>query len=112
MLEGSNTLHIQKQLQDLNRTFLPIYVFSSNFDFAPLMILEAGYWGVPICVIEGSEAHHILDRFIPSDCFHVTSSLEDISLSKLISAKAAFASYISSISEIDFSDEILEKVMQ
>jgi len=112
MLEGSNTLHIQRNLQDLNKTFLPIYVFSSNFDFAPLMILEAGYWGVPICVIEGSEAHHILNRFIPSDCFHIAPDLKNISIPKLISAKTAFSSYINSISELDFSDEIIEKLSQ
>ena len=111
MLDGPTTLQIQQHLQDLNKTLLPIYIFTSNFDFAPLMVLEAGYWGVPVCVVEGSEAHHILNRFIPSDCFHVTSSLRDISLAKLISAKVAFANHISSISEIDFSDEILEKVM-
>ena len=55
-------------LREFDKCF-PVFLFCSKFDFSPLMVLECGWWGVPICVIKNSNSSQILSRFIPNNCF-------------------------------------------
>lgn len=73
---GSSPAETQRVLSDEFEDQYPALLFMSRFDFAPLTVLECGYWGVPICVLVGSDSERILARMLPSACYVVFDPAE------------------------------------
>lgn len=78
LFPGLTTLEIQSSLGKIAQDFVPVYVFLSREDFAPLMVLEAGLWGLPIVTVRGTRAHGILNRFLPRGAFLVVECLSEV----------------------------------
>ncbi|MDB2654334.1 hypothetical protein N9Y68_05370 [Luminiphilus sp.] len=78
---GGSPAETQKVLTEQFEDHYPALLFMSRFDFAPLTVLECGYWGVPICVLAGSDSVEILSRLLPRNCyvvFDLTESKETL----------------------------------
>lgn len=73
---GNSPAGTQKVLTEQFEDHYPALLFMSRFDFAPLTVLECGYWGVPICVLAGSDSVDILTRLLPSSCYVVFDPAE------------------------------------
>ena len=76
--KSENNIEIEATIKKYFDHELPIYFFCSLEDFAPLMILECGWWGVPIICKKNSNSEEILSRFI-SHSFFVSIEIDEIS---------------------------------
>ena len=104
ILKGRDTLEIEKNLETISNKYLPVLIFLSNEDFSPLIILESGYWGIPIVCINNSRGHQIIKRFLPANCFATIEKIEELHLKKsqFIKCKKNMFDYLNKISEEHF----------
>jgi hypothetical protein len=77
LMPGASTSEIETSLCAIMPECFPVYIFLSREDFAPLMVLEAGHWGLPIATVRGSRAEGILERMLPQGCYVVLGSRLD-----------------------------------
>ena len=108
LLPGASTSEIEASLKMIARECLPIYLFLSREDFAPLMVLEAGYWGVPIVTIRGIRAHGILARMLPPECFVVVENFGDIvdCRSDVLRARQSMILYLEGVGRKNLLDAV------
>lgn len=81
--QGQTTEEIEKCLSKISEVGSPVLIFSSRYDFSPLVVLECGYWGVPIAVERGTKQEAILSRFLPSDYYFSYIKLQDLLTQRL-----------------------------
>ena len=101
LMHAPKVADIQNSILNLSKKFDLVYLYCSENDFAPLMILEAGYWGLPIVVVGQSKAHAILSGFLPQNCFTVISDISELEERRPEMQLSASAMY-------DFLDVIIE----
>ena len=78
------------------------------------MVLECGWWGVPICTIKGSTSSGILRRFLPSSCFIEIneSDLHNFNFNEAISAAASMFSYLLEWGNDDYCEQLLASLLK
>ena len=111
--KGINTKDIQTKLIEISSNFFTVLIFLSHEDFAPLILLESGFWGIPIACIRESRSHSILTRFLPKNCFIVVENIEQIlnSNEELIKVRENMWNYVNSLSEEIFSELIYKELI-
>lgn len=98
--EGRTTEEVEKCLSKISEFGSPVLIFLSRYDFSPLVVLECGYWGVPIAVEVGTKQEAILSRFLPSDCYFSYVKLQDLRTQHLVLEKTRkrFLNYTNNLS--------------
>jgi hypothetical protein len=112
--KSKSNLDIENTLKTVFDHETPIYLFSSREDFAPLMVLECGWWGVPIICIKDTKAEKILSRFI-SKTYFLSVDPEQISNINLQDAEQAalqFSNFLNSYHEDSFCSDITTQILQ
>ena len=110
ILYASNTKNIECSVDSISKKFFPCLIFLSNEDFAPLIVLEAGYWGIPIVCIRKTKGEQILSRFLPNNCFIVIDNLDQLFQvkEKLIISRKKMFNFIENFNERTFYKRVLE----
>tara|TARA_B100001939_G_scaffold281480_1_gene250341 strand:- start:54 stop:1034 length:981 start_codon:yes stop_codon:yes gene_type:complete len=92
----------------------PIFLFCSNQDLSPLVVLECGALGIPIICLKGSVSEEILNNFIPRDCFTSLKNLNEISSSNFVVdlKRSLFQMdlYLSKLTLKNFSEDFLKAI--
>ncbi len=92
----------------------PIFLFCSNQDLSPLVILECGILGIPIICLKGSISEEILNNFIPRDCFISLKNLNEISSSNfVVDLKRSLSRmdlYLNKLTLKNFSEDFLKAI--
>ncbi len=109
LLPGASTDEIETSLKSIVEENFPVYVFLSREDFAPLMVLEAGFWGLPLVTLRGTRAEGIMSRMLPGDCYVIVDSLKSIPERRddLIAARAQMLRHLEDIT----SDRLLDDIV-
>ena len=112
IIRASNTKDIESKVELISRKYFPCLIFLSNADFAPLIVLEAGYWGIPITCIKDTKSENILERFLPRNCFVSIKDFRELKFFRedLIVSRTNMLSYTRDLNEKKFFQSILENL--
>lgn len=112
--KSQDNFDIEKTLLKNFRDETPLYLFFSQEDFAPLMVLECGWWGVPIICIKGTKAEKILSRFISKRFFLSVEPelLKMINLREAELAASHFSDFLNAYHEDQFCSDIITPILR
>lgn len=110
LIHAPKVTDIQNSILKLSEKFDLVYLFCSENDFAPLMVLEAGYWGVPIVVLRKTKAHAIVSSFLPHNCFIAISDINDLwdSRAEMKRSSSEMHAFIDGVIENKFTHQVCQ----
>ena len=73
---------------------LPVLLFMSKYDLAPILILELGASRMPICVEKQSNSYLILENFLPRSAFYAFDNISEIFMAEKTGQLADCANFL------------------
>jgi hypothetical protein len=112
LMPGMLTTDIENSLRTICVDSFPVYLFLSKEDFAPLMVLESGFWGIPVATLRGTYAADILQRMLPDKCFLVVDKVGDLDKRKdeLLMVRQFMDEYLLTITPNIFLKKIINQL--
>ena len=107
--EQKNFFEMIQKIVDIKNEY-QVFLFCSNYDLAPTILLELAPTLIPVCVIENSRAHLIIKNFLPSDCYYVCKNISLINAelynNKLVKIASNMNLYSKKNTLMNFSNNI------